>query len=419
MSPFHIGPTSRYTRFMVYLSKSGRKRGQHGRPQRGIWARKPLVRGILLKVALLTETLLLGGQISEPSHNPLMLWCFGRFGWQNLIYYKTWVQPSHSVYYFSTFEIDIILPEDRGVGGNIPDRKQEMKNAADKLGEDLEKQMAYAQETGEYKGCVILATREMLMRRGIDPDAMRSAASRWWLPDDDAKDEIKARTNSYLQYIYGSRYGVEPTNLTYQIQLTVSNIIADAYMQGIPLNEVTNEDIDRLYVTYLYEREAYAEGVSALMTTVTFATVEKYWAEKTANSAIASKVEGTQGKGGSKSGSTTTRVFTSKDPLVGDVTTQIEQSIPGRVTSVNKVVYRPDGSILTDLDIELGNIVIQVKTGGGKGLTKQMVNSANSTGKIAIGYVPDVKPSILKEATNNGFKVFTNMDDLIEFISQN
>ncbi len=53
--------------------------------------------------------------------------------------------------------------------------------------------------------------------------------------------------------------------------------------------------------------------------------------------------------------------------------TQIEQSIPGRVTSVNKVIYRLDGSILTDLDIELDNIVIQVKTGDGKGLTKQLV----------------------------------------------
>lgn len=53
--------------------------------------------------------------------------------------------------------------------------------------------------------------------------------------------------------------------------------------------------------------------------------------------------------------------------------TQIEQSIPGRVTSVNKVIYRLDGSILTDLDIESDNIVIQVKTGDGKGLTKQLV----------------------------------------------
>ena len=112
------------------------------------------------------------------------------------------------------------------------------------------------------------------------------------------------------------------------------------------------------------------------------------------------------------------RVFTSRDPLVGYVAMQIEHSLPGRVISVNKVVYRPDGSILTDLDIELDNIVIQVKTGGGKGVTKQLINSANSTGKTAIGYVPDVKPSVLKEATNNGFDVFTNMDDLIEFISQ-
>lgn len=117
-------------------------------------------------------------------------------------------------------------------------------------------------------------------------------------------------------------------------------------------------------------------------------------------------------------GGSNTRVFTSDDPLVGDVATQIEQHLPGRITSVNRVVNRPDGSILTDLDIELDNIVIQVKTGGGKKLTKQLINSVNSTGKIAIGYVPDIKPSVLKEATNNGFQVFTNIDDLIEFISQ-
>ena len=69
-------------------------------------------------------------------------------------------------------------------------------------------------------------------------------------------------------------------------------------------------------------------------------------------------------------------------------------------------------------NLELDNIVIQVKTGGGKGLTKQLVESANYTGKIAIGYVPNIKPSVLKEANENGFQVFRNTDDLIEFISQ-
>ena len=41
-------------------------KGQHGRSQRGIWARKSPVRGISLKVAPLAETLLLGGQTSAP-----------------------------------------------------------------------------------------------------------------------------------------------------------------------------------------------------------------------------------------------------------------------------------------------------------------------------------------------------------------
>ncbi|MDE5617327.1 MAG: hypothetical protein K2I36_00545, partial [Ureaplasma sp.] len=60
------------------------------------------------------------------------------------------------------------------------------------------------------------------------------------------------------------------------------------------------------------------------------------------------------------------RIFTSKDPLVGELATQIEKEVPGKVIAVNKKVYRDDGSVLTDLDIELDNIVIQVKSGGEK-----------------------------------------------------
>lgn len=54
-------------------------KGQHGRSQRGIWARKSPVRGISLKVAPLAETLLLGGQTSAPPNNPLILRYFGAF----------------------------------------------------------------------------------------------------------------------------------------------------------------------------------------------------------------------------------------------------------------------------------------------------------------------------------------------------
>lgn len=112
------------------------------------------------------------------------------------------------------------------------------------------------------------------------------------------------------------------------------------------------------------------------------------------------------------------RIFTSKDPLVGELATQIEKEVPGKVIAVNKKVYRNDGSVLTDLDIELDNIVIQVKSGGGKKLTQQLIASEESTGKTAIGYVPKVKPSVLKEANEKGFKVFTNIEDLIEYINE-
>lgn len=112
------------------------------------------------------------------------------------------------------------------------------------------------------------------------------------------------------------------------------------------------------------------------------------------------------------------RVFESKDPLVGELATKIDQEFPGSVTGVNTPVYRPDGTPLTDLDIELKDVVIQVKSGGGNGLLKQLINSAEATKKIAIAYAPKIKPSVLNNVTNSGFQVFTNIEALLEFIGK-
>jgi len=110
------------------------------------------------------------------------------------------------------------------------------------------------------------------------------------------------------------------------------------------------------------------------------------------------------------------RVFTSNDPLVGDVATAIDNAVPGKVIDVNQIAYRADGTILTDYDIVLDNMIIQVKSGGAKGLTKQLIASSQSSGKIAIGYAPDIKPSVFKEATRNGYNVFTDLESLLEYI---
>jgi hypothetical protein len=43
------------------------------------------------------------------------------------------------------------------------------------------------------------------------------------------------------------------------------------------------------------------------------------------------------------------------------------------VVAVNKEVTAPDGNVVTEFDIETRNAVIQVKSGGGKGLAKQVL----------------------------------------------
>lgn len=47
-----------------------------------------------------------------------------------------------------------------------------------------------------------------------------------------------------------------------------------------------------------------------------------------------------------------------------------------------------------------------------------MINTANATGKTVISYAPDINQSaaVLKGVKANGFKTFTNMDELLELL---
>ena len=114
----------------------------------------------------------------------------------------------------------------------------------------------------------------------------------------------------------------------------------------------------------------------------------------------------------------TTRIETweSTDPLVGDLANSIDDAMPGKVIDVNKVVKNTDGRIVTDFDIELDNAVIQVKSGGGKGLTTQLKNTSSVTTKEVVAYVPDAKPSIIKSVLENDYKIFTDIEDLINYL---
>ena len=112
------------------------------------------------------------------------------------------------------------------------------------------------------------------------------------------------------------------------------------------------------------------------------------------------------------------KTWTSSDKYVGELANAIETEYPGKVVDVNKTVYRADGTPLTDYDIELDNAIIQVKQGGGKGATSQAINTASSTNKEVIVYLPDQNPgaAVVKGLQEKGFKVFTNEEDLLNYL---
>ncbi|MGW5233604.1 RHS repeat-associated core domain-containing protein [Streptomyces nodosus] len=122
---------------------------------------------------------------------------------------------------------------------------------------------------------------------------------------------------------------------------------------------------------------------------------------------------------GTSSGSakTSSRVFTSDDPLVGDVATEIDAKYPGLVKDVNVAVKRADGTDLTDFDIELKNAVIQVKAGPGKGAGAQVTRTIEGTNKPVIVYGPKLRPSVMKEVNSRGGMAVNSMSDLLGLVA--
>jgi len=114
------------------------------------------------------------------------------------------------------------------------------------------------------------------------------------------------------------------------------------------------------------------------------------------------------------------RVFTSDDPQVGETATAIDARFPGRVTDVNRIIFRPDGSRLTDFDIEMDTVVIQVKTRTAKRLLAQLRETATGTDRIVVGFAPDRhdNSAVVRGARAAGFHVFTTLEDLLDFLAR-
>ncbi len=111
------------------------------------------------------------------------------------------------------------------------------------------------------------------------------------------------------------------------------------------------------------------------------------------------------------------RTFTSSDPYVADLANAIERAYPGHVVDVNRVVYGLDGKQLTDYDIVLKNAIIQVKKNSrGKGVTRQVITSMESSGLPVIGYSPGLGRHARRSIEKAGGLAVGSLDDLIELV---
>jgi hypothetical protein len=114
---------------------------------------------------------------------------------------------------------------------------------------------------------------------------------------------------------------------------------------------------------------------------------------------------------------TVARTFASSDPLVADLANQIEAMYPGHVVGVNVPMIDAAGRVATDADILLKNAVIQVKSGAGKGLTTQLLNTQAVTHLPVIGYGPQLGGSLIRGIQANGGLVTRDLQLLIHVVA--
>ncbi len=109
-----------------------------------------------------------------------------------------------------------------------------------------------------------------------------------------------------------------------------------------------------------------------------------------------------------------------REPLTPEVVGAIETRFPGSVRYVGRNVVdpaSPRGDPLTDLDIETSRVIIQVKSGGTEGLSRQIDRSRAVSGKPVVGYAPEMTPERAAWYQRHGYAIFFRLDDLLQFIA--
>jgi hypothetical protein len=80
-------------------------------------------------------------------------------------------------------------------------------------------------------------------------------------------------------------------------------------------------------------------------------------------------------------------------------------------------VRKTDG-LSREVDIELGNIAEQVKSGNARDLIGQINKTTASTGRTAIGCASDMRPNAWRAAALQGVPIARTPDELVALVKE-
>ena len=109
------------------------------------------------------------------------------------------------------------------------------------------------------------------------------------------------------------------------------------------------------------------------------------------------------------------------NPFEAEVATALEEAFPNKFKVNQQLKGKTGKPIDGEIDIDFDNISIEVHAGKGKGKVEQILDQQKLTGKEVVLFAKNTGKAKLgihvrKNLEENGIRVFTKMDDLIDFI---
>jgi RHS repeat-associated protein len=109
--------------------------------------------------------------------------------------------------------------------------------------------------------------------------------------------------------------------------------------------------------------------------------------------------------------------YTSPDPHVADAANAIDNAMPGRVVGINNQVPMTNG-LQREVDVDLGNMYVQVKSGNARGLIGQIQRTEATTGVRTIGYAPNMPEAAWESAARAGIPIARNLQELTAMVKE-